>query len=91
MPLCSCLLSRPSASSPLENRAHPVANTSQAPNLEGIHREMHGITEKIRIMNKINARLEKHLATNNQPPPAAPISEDANQSRRSHRSGDQNS
>ncbi|GFZ03500.1 hypothetical protein Acr_16g0001240 [Actinidia rufa] len=91
MHLCSCLLSRPSASSPLENKAHPMANTSQAPDLEGIHREMHGITKQIRIMNKINARLVKHLTTNNQPPPTAPVSKDANQSHCSHRSGDQNS
>ncbi|GFS38024.1 hypothetical protein Acr_00g0055200 [Actinidia rufa] len=43
----------------LDNSAHPMANISQAPNLEGIiHREMHGIAEQIRIMNEINARLD---------------------------------
>ncbi|GFY96622.1 hypothetical protein Acr_11g0009280 [Actinidia rufa] len=34
-----------------------MANISQAPNLENIHREMHGIAEQIKIMNEINARL----------------------------------
>ena len=58
MHLRSRLLSRTSTSSPLDNRARLMANTSQASDLEGIiHREMHGIAEQIRIMNKINARL----------------------------------
>ena len=64
MHLRSRLLSRPSINSSLDNRAHPMANTSQAPDLEGIHREMYGIVEQIRIMNEINARLVQHLATN---------------------------
>ncbi|GFZ18370.1 hypothetical protein Acr_27g0001090 [Actinidia rufa] len=34
-------LPRPSASSPPNNRAPPMANTSQAPDLEGLHRERH--------------------------------------------------
>ncbi|GFZ07040.1 hypothetical protein Acr_18g0012100 [Actinidia rufa] len=46
-----------------------MVNTSQASDLEGIHHEMHGIVEQIKIMNKINARLVRHLATNNLPPP----------------------
>ncbi|GFZ20946.1 hypothetical protein Acr_29g0001080 [Actinidia rufa] len=76
-----------STSSPLDNRAHLMANTSQAPNLEGIRREMHGIAEKIRVMNEINARLVQHLAINNLPP-TAPIPKDADRSRRSRRSSD---
>ncbi|GFS33397.1 hypothetical protein Acr_00g0028180 [Actinidia rufa] len=36
MHLRSRCLPRPSTSSPLDNRAHPMANTSQAPNLEGL-------------------------------------------------------
>ena len=53
-----------------------MANNSQALDLEGIHREMHGIAEQIRIMNEINARLVQHLATNNPPHPTAPVQED---------------
>ncbi|GFZ01637.1 hypothetical protein Acr_15g0002460 [Actinidia rufa] len=35
---------KPSTSSPLDNKTHPMANTSQASDLEGIiHHEMHGI------------------------------------------------
>ncbi|GFY87276.1 hypothetical protein Acr_05g0009150 [Actinidia rufa] len=41
MHLCSRYLPRPSTSSPLDNRAHPMANTSQAPDLEGFHCEIH--------------------------------------------------
>ncbi|GFZ12046.1 hypothetical protein Acr_23g0004310 [Actinidia rufa] len=37
MHLHNCLLPRLSASSLLDNRAHPKANTSQAPDLEGLH------------------------------------------------------
>ncbi|GFZ18658.1 hypothetical protein Acr_27g0003970 [Actinidia rufa] len=47
-----------------------MANTSQASDLEGLHREMHGIAEQIRIMNENNARLIQHLSMNN-PPPAS--------------------
>ena len=50
-----------------------MATTSQASNLEGIHREMYGITEQIRVMNEINACQVQHLATNNPPPPTAPV------------------
>ncbi|GFY95383.1 hypothetical protein Acr_10g0007680 [Actinidia rufa] len=41
MHLRSHCLPRPSASSPLDNRAYSMANTSQVPNLEGLHREIH--------------------------------------------------
>ncbi|GFY96422.1 hypothetical protein Acr_11g0007280 [Actinidia rufa] len=44
--MCSRLLPRQSTRSPLDNRAHLIANASQAPNLEVIHREMHGISER---------------------------------------------
>ena len=37
-----------------------MASTNQALDLEGIHREMHGIADQIKIMNEINARLD-HL------------------------------
>ncbi|GFS34947.1 hypothetical protein Acr_00g0036930 [Actinidia rufa] len=82
---------RPSTSNPLDNRAYLMANISQASDLEGIHREMHGIADKIRIMNEINARLVQHLTMNNPPPLAAPVLEEADRSRRSHRAGDQDS
>ncbi|GFS33871.1 hypothetical protein Acr_00g0031010 [Actinidia rufa] len=64
MHLCSRCLPRPSASSPLDNRACPMANTSQAPDLEGLHREIHGMAEQMRIMNENNARLLQLLANN---------------------------
>ncbi|GFS32204.1 hypothetical protein Acr_00g0021330 [Actinidia rufa] len=69
MHLRSCLLPRPNASSPLDNRTHPMANTSQVPDLEGLHREIHGMAEQMRIMNDNNAHLIQHLTTNNLPPP----------------------
>lgn len=57
MHLRSRLLSRQNISSPLDNRTPSMASVGQAPDLEGIHREMHEIAEQIRIMNEINARL----------------------------------
>ncbi|GFY96627.1 hypothetical protein Acr_11g0009330 [Actinidia rufa] len=87
MHLRNGLLPRQSTSNPLDNRARPMANISQAPNLENIHREMHGIAEQIKIMNEINARLVQHLATNNPPPPTAHVLEDVDRSRRSCRIG----
>ena len=45
-----------------------MGNTNQALDLEGLHREMHGIAEQIRIMNENNIRLIQHLAMNNSPP-----------------------
>ncbi|GFZ06713.1 hypothetical protein Acr_18g0008830 [Actinidia rufa] len=64
MHLHSRLLSRPSTSNPLDNRAHSMANTSQTTNLEGIiHREMHGIAEQINITIVINDRRIKDLDT----------------------------
>ncbi|GFZ02404.1 hypothetical protein Acr_15g0010120 [Actinidia rufa] len=87
MHLRSHLLFRPSSNSPLDNRACPIANTCQAPDLEGLHYEMHGIAEQTRIMNENNALLIQHLTMNNQPHTIAPAQEEANQSHRSHRSG----
>ncbi|GFY88363.1 hypothetical protein Acr_06g0003030 [Actinidia rufa] len=54
------LIPRPSASSPLDYRAHSMANISQASDLEGLYREMHDIAEQIRIVNENNALLQ-HL------------------------------
>ncbi|GFS42938.1 hypothetical protein Acr_00g0082700 [Actinidia rufa] len=68
-----------------------MANTSQALNLEGLHREMHGIAKQIRIMNENNARLIQHLATSNPPYAVTPIQKEGNRSRCSHRSGDHDS
>ncbi|GFS41571.1 hypothetical protein Acr_00g0075160 [Actinidia rufa] len=76
-------LHRPSVSSPLDNRAHLMANTSQAPDLEGLHREIHGIAKQMRLMNENNACLIQLLATVNPPPPAAPPIHDIEQSHRS--------
>ena len=64
-----------------------MSNTSQAPDLEGLHYEMHEIAEQIRIMNKNNARLIQHLTTNNSPPPVVPIPE-VSRSCRPRRLGD---
>ena len=73
MHMRSRLLSIPSTSNPLDNRAHLMAKISQALDLEGLHREMHGIAEQIRIMNENNARLIQHLTTNNPPPLTAHV------------------
>ncbi|GFY92557.1 hypothetical protein Acr_08g0009530 [Actinidia rufa] len=64
---------RPSASSPPDNRAHPMANPGQIPDLEGLHCEIHGIAEQMRIMNENNGRLMQLLAAANPPLPAAPV------------------
>ncbi|GFY91595.1 hypothetical protein Acr_07g0017910 [Actinidia rufa] len=74
MHLRSRYLPRPSASSPLDNRAPPMANTSEVPDLEGLHHEIHGMAEQMRVMNENNARLIQLLATANpQPQPAPPV------------------
>ncbi|XP_057464641.1 uncharacterized protein LOC130754441 [Actinidia eriantha] len=85
MHLRSRYLPRPSASSPLDNRAPPMANTSQVPNLEGLHHEIHGMAEQMRVMNENNARLIQLLAAANPRPPAPPIP-DIERSRHSSRS-----
>ncbi|GFZ19322.1 hypothetical protein Acr_28g0000270 [Actinidia rufa] len=88
MHLRSRNLPRPSASSPLDNRAPPMANTSQVPDLEGLHHEIHGMAEQMRVMNENNARLIQLLAAANPQPPAAPSVPDVERSRHSNRSGD---
>ncbi|GFY92642.1 hypothetical protein Acr_08g0010380 [Actinidia rufa] len=87
MHLRSRYLPRPSASSPLDNRAPPMANTSQALDLEGLHREIHSMAEQMRIMNENNARLVQLLTAANPPPPAAPPIPDIERSHHSNRSG----
>ncbi|GFS34945.1 hypothetical protein Acr_00g0036910 [Actinidia rufa] len=87
MHLRSRYLPRPSASSPPDNRAHPMANTSQVPDLEGLHHEIHDMAEQMRIMNENNGRLMQLLAAANPPLPVAPIP-DIEQSRHSNHSGD---
>ena len=88
MHLHNRLVPRPSTNNSLDYRAHPMANTSQAPDLEGLHREIHGMAEQIRIMNENNARLIQHLAATNPPPPIVPLVLDI---QRSRRLGDDNS
>ncbi|GFY94437.1 hypothetical protein Acr_09g0008830 [Actinidia rufa] len=88
MHLRSRNLPRPSASSPLDNRAPPMANASQIPDLEGLHHEIHGMAEQMRVMNENNARLIQLLAAANPQPPAAPSVPDVERSRHSNRSGD---
>ncbi|GFY92422.1 hypothetical protein Acr_08g0008180 [Actinidia rufa] len=61
MHLRSRNLPRPSASSPLDNKAPPMANTSQVPDLEGLHHEIHGTAEQMRVMNENNAALYSSL------------------------------
>ncbi|GFZ03420.1 hypothetical protein Acr_16g0000440 [Actinidia rufa] len=88
--LCTCAAAtypRPSASSPLDNRAPPMANASQVPDLEGLHHEIHGMAEQMRVMNENNARLIQLLAAANPQPPAAPSVPDVERSRHSNRSG----
>ncbi|GFS44989.1 hypothetical protein Acr_00g0093430 [Actinidia rufa] len=72
MHLRSRNLPRPSASSPPGNRSHPMANPGQAPDLEGLHSEIHDMAEQMRIMNENNGRLMQLLAAVNPPLPAAP-------------------
>ncbi|GFS29200.1 hypothetical protein Acr_00g0005780 [Actinidia rufa] len=67
MHLRSRNLPRPSASSPPGNRSHPMANPAQAPDLEGLHREIHDMAEQMRIMNENNGRLMQLLAAANPP------------------------
>ncbi|GFS38923.1 hypothetical protein Acr_00g0060220 [Actinidia rufa] len=88
MHLRSRNLPRPSASSPLDNRAPPMANASQVPDLEGLHHEIHGMAEQMRVMNENNARLIQLLAAANPQPPAAPSIPDVERSRHFNRSGD---
>ncbi|GFZ06494.1 hypothetical protein Acr_18g0006640 [Actinidia rufa] len=88
MHLRSRNLPRPSASSPLDNRAPPMANASQVPDLEGLHHEIHGMAEQMRVMNENNARLIQLLAAANPQPPAALSIPDVERSRHSNRSGD---
>ncbi|GFS40777.1 hypothetical protein Acr_00g0070490 [Actinidia rufa] len=80
-------LPKPSASSPPDNRAPPMANTSQAPDLEGLHCEIHGMAEQMRIMNENNTRLVQLLAAANPPPPVAPPIPDMERSHHSNSSG----
>ncbi|GFZ15791.1 hypothetical protein Acr_25g0002000 [Actinidia rufa] len=87
MHLRSRYLPRPSASSPPNNRAPPMANTSQAPDLEDLHREIHGMAEQMKIMNENNARLVQLVAAVNPPPTAAPPIPDIERSHHSNRSG----
>ena len=61
-----------------------MVNTSQALDLEGIHREIHGIVEQIRVMNEINARLVQHITTTNLSPASVTISKEADRSYCSH-------
>ncbi|GFS38726.1 hypothetical protein Acr_00g0059080 [Actinidia rufa] len=68
MHLRSRNLPRPSASSPLDNRAPPMANASPVPDLEGLHHEIHGMAEQMRVMNENNARLIQLLAAANPQP-----------------------
>ncbi|GFZ02103.1 hypothetical protein Acr_15g0007120 [Actinidia rufa] len=88
MHLRSRNLPRPSASSPPGNRSHPMANPGQAPDLEGLHREIHDMAEQMRIMNENNGRLMQLLAAANPLLPAAPPVPDIERSRHSNRSGD---
>ncbi|GFZ15850.1 hypothetical protein Acr_25g0002590 [Actinidia rufa] len=81
-------LPRPSASSPLDNRAPPMANASQVPDLEDLHHEIHGMAEQMRVMNENNTRLIQLLAAANPQPPAAPSVPDVERSRHSNCSGD---
>ena len=75
MNMRSRLLPRLSTSNPLDNRAHSIANINQAPDLEGLHHEMHIIAEQKRIMNENNVRPIQHLATANPlPPTPVPVS-----------------
>ncbi|GFS41537.1 hypothetical protein Acr_00g0074980 [Actinidia rufa] len=91
MHLRNCYLPRPSASNPLDNKAHPMANTSQALGLKGLHRDIHSMAEQMRVMNENNTRLIQLLAMTNPPLLAAPPIPDIERSHRPHHSGDNHS
>ena len=84
MHLRNHLLPKINASSPLENLTHSMVNTSQAHDLDGLHHEMYDIAEQIKIINKNNAHLIQHLATNNSLPPIVAFVLEAEQSCHSH-------
>ncbi|GFY97621.1 hypothetical protein Acr_12g0001620 [Actinidia rufa] len=65
-----------------------MANPSQVPDLEGLHREIHDMAEQMRIMNENNGRLMQLLTAANPPLPAAPPVPDIERSRHSVCSGD---
>ncbi|GFZ08659.1 hypothetical protein Acr_20g0004670 [Actinidia rufa] len=88
MHLRSRNIPRPSASSPLDNRAPPMANASQVPDLESLHHEIHGMAKQMRVMNENNAYLIQLLAAANPQPPTAPSVPDVERSHHSNRSGD---
>ncbi|GFS37212.1 hypothetical protein Acr_00g0050680 [Actinidia rufa] len=88
MHLRSRNLPRPSVSSPPGNRSHPMANPGQAPDLEGLHREIHDMAEQMRIMNENNGRLMQLFTAANPPLPTAPPVPDIERSSHSNRSGD---
>ncbi|GFZ06594.1 hypothetical protein Acr_18g0007640 [Actinidia rufa] len=88
MHLHSRCLPRPSASSPLDNITYLMANTSQVLDLEGLHREIHGRAEQMRLMNENNAHLIQLVVAAHPPLPAAPPIPDAERSHCYHRSGD---
>ncbi|GFZ14225.1 hypothetical protein Acr_24g0004150 [Actinidia rufa] len=64
-----------------------MANPAQAPDLEGLHREIHDMAEQMRIMNENNGRLMQLLAAANPPLPAAPFVPEVERSRHSNCSG----
>ncbi|GFZ06794.1 hypothetical protein Acr_18g0009640 [Actinidia rufa] len=73
---------------PPDNRAHPLANPSQVPDLEGLHREIYDMAKQMRIMNENNGRLMQLLTAANPQLSAAPPVPDIERSCYSNRSGD---
>ncbi|GFY85688.1 hypothetical protein Acr_04g0004260 [Actinidia rufa] len=65
-----------------------MANPGQAPDLEGLHREIHDMAEQMRIMNENNGHLMQLLAAANPPLPVVPPIPDIERSRHSNCSGD---
>ncbi|GFY98557.1 hypothetical protein Acr_12g0010980 [Actinidia rufa] len=89
MHLRSRNLPRPSASSPLDNRAPPMANASQVPDLEGLHHEIHGMarTNEGHEREQTPALYSSSLLPTPNPQQHHP-SPDVERSRHSNRSGD---
>ena len=62
MHLRKCLLPKPSTNNPLDNRAYPMANTSQVPDLEGLHMRCMGSPSRSGSWMRIMKSFSKNIS-----------------------------